>query len=234
MTIKIYLDGADLSVMRSWADDPRVEGFTTNPSLARASGVVSYRAFAERALAIAGGRPVSIEVLADDLEDMEWQARVIAALGDSAFVKIPVVNSKRQSTAALVRRLAEDGIRLNVTAVFTREQVRRVGHALKSSASPAVVSVFAGRVADSGVDPSAHVAECCRVLRDVCPRAHMLWASARQIYDVLLAERTGCDVITLPGTLLSKLRFFGRDLEEYSCATAAEFYVDSCAAGFEL
>lgn len=252
MSIKIYLDGADLGAMRSWADDPRIAGFTTNPSLAFASGITRYRAFAERALEIARGLPVSIEVLADNLSEIGRQARAIAAMGDNAVVKIPVVNSLGQSTAAVVDDLAGSGIKLNVTAVFTPAQTSEVGRALSGELSstlvggkraavsrapriiPAVVSVFAGRVADAGVDPLEHVKKCRDSLRAACPRAEMLWASARQVYDVVLAERAGCEIITLSPALLSKLRLVGKDLEAYSRETAAEFAADALAAGFEL
>lgn len=255
MMIKIFADGANLGQIRELADDPQIAGFTTNPSLARKAGVTRYRAFAEQALRAARGKPVSIEVLSDDFAEMGRQARGIVALGKNAFVKIPVTDSTGKSSAALITELAADGIPLNVTAVFTPEQVKKVGvalsgvqpsrpvfesrkyskqHQANDLGVPAIVSVFAGRIADAGVDPLVHVATCRKVLREACPRAEMLWASPRQVYDVVLAAKAGCEVITLSPDLIAKLALCGKDLAEYSRETVFAFVADARAAGYEL
>lgn len=252
MAIKIFADGADLEQMRGLAGDSRIAGFTTNPSLARKAGVVRYRAFAQLALDYARGKPVSIEVLSDDFTEMGRQARAIAALGKNAFVKIPVTDSAGKSSESLIVELAKEGVSLNVTAVFTSEQVADVGAALNGFnlvtprdrkrvrlrglevVGPAIVSVFAGRIADAGVDPLVHVTECRKVLRYACPRAEMLWASPRQAYDAVLAEKAGCEIITMGFDLIAKLMLRGKDLAEYSRETVAMFAADVRAAGFEL
>lgn len=231
----IYLDSADLSVMRSWSADPRVVGFTTNPSLARAAGHHgAYLEFAREALHIAEGRPVSVEVISDDLDEMVRQGLVLAELGDNVLVKVPIRNSAGESTGRVISALSASGVGLNVTAVFTRDQAVSAGEALGLGSAPAVVSVFAGRISDAGVEPLSHLTQCRWDLQRCCARAQMLWASARQVYDVKLATRAGCAIITLPPALLKKLDLDGKDLEEYSRETAAEFARDARAAGFEL
>lgn len=234
MAIKVFADGADLASMCRLADDDRIRGFTTNPSLLKKAGVTDYAAFARAALTIAGGRPVSFEVLADDFAEMERQARVIASWGEAAWVKIPVTNTRGEPAYALISKLSRAGVRLNVTAVFTADQVRRVGAALAVGTVPAVVSVFAGRICDAGVD----VAEWLRWyrvdLRIACPRAEMLWASPRQVYDYVLASRAGCDIITMTPDLIAKLSLLGKSLEEYSRETVEMFYRDAQGAGLQL
>lgn len=233
--MQIYLDSADLSVMRRWSLDARVAGFTTNPSLARAAGHHgNYIEFAREALHIAGGRPVSIEVLSDDVSEMVRQARVLAELGEGILVKVPIINSEGQSTESAISTLAAEGVGLNVTAVFTRDQAVAAGQALCRGSAPAVVSVFAGRISDAGVDPRIHVGMCMSDLKWSCFRARGLWASARQVYDVELAMQARCDIITLPPALLAKLALRGKDLHEYSRETAAEFARDAYVAGFNI
>lgn len=231
MVIKLFADGADLATMRELVLDPKIEGFTTNPTLAKKAGVKNYREFGIKALEIAGDKPVSIEVLADDLAGMERQAREIDKWGPNVFVKIPVMTSRGEPTYPVISRLSKDAIPLNVTAVFTQEQVEAVGHAL---AGPSIVSIFAGRIADAGVDPEEHVLACCVVLAQVCPQAKMLWASPRQAYDATLAERCGCEIITMTPDLISKLSLRGKTLEAYSQETVAMFYRDAQAAGYTL
>lgn len=234
MTIKIFADGADLVKMRTLVLDPRIVGFTTNPTLARAAGVERYRAFGQKALEIAGTRPVSIEVTSDVLVEMGRQAREIASWGDNAFVKVPVMTSDGMTACPLIRELSAEGVRLNVTAVFTEKQVYEVGRALSRGDAPAVVSVFAGRIADAGVDPTEHVGSCRELLHRACPRAEMLWASPRQVYDAVLAERAGCEIITLTPDLIAKLALRGKDLEEYSRETVEMFVRDAKTAGYAL
>ncbi|MBV9978745.1 transaldolase family protein, partial [Bradyrhizobium sp.] len=177
LRIRVFADGADLKNIRELAANPRIQGFTTNPTLMRAAGVTDYKAFSLDVLKVIGGRPVSFEVFADDFPTMEAQAREIATWGDNVYVKIPVSNTKGESSCPLIRRLAKAGVKLNVTAIMTLEQVKDVGEAL-DPAVPAVVSVFAGRVADTGRDPIPHMAEALELLRDR-PKAELLWASPR-------------------------------------------------------
>lgn len=234
MVIKIFADGADIGEIERLAVDAHIAGFTTNPTLLRKAGVQDYREFGKGALLAAGAKPVSLEVFADDFYGMRRQALEIASWGPNAFVKIPVVQTDGYSCARLIRALVEDGVQLNVTAVFTEEQVHAVAGALDHGTAAAVVSVFAGRIADTGVDPLVTVSVCRRILRQACPRAEMLWASPRQVYDVVLAERAGCEIITMTPDLIAKMALFGRDLSEYSRETVEMFYHDAQAAGYEL
>lgn len=230
MTIKVFLDSADLRAMRSSS----AAGFTTNPTLMRKAGVEHYRAFGRKALEIAGDRPVSLEVLSDDFNEMERQAREISSWGKNAYVKIPVVNSRGDPAALVLTHLAAAGVNLNVTAVFTEQQVREAGRALAAGRGGAIVSVFAGRIADAGVDPLQHVKKCRTALRRACPRAEMLWASTRQAYDRFLAEEAGCEIVTMTPDLFAKLGLAGRDLGEFSRATVEMFLRDAEAAGYAL
>lgn len=234
MPIKIYADGADLAKMRELANDERIKGFTTNPTLLKKAGVTDYVAFAREALAVASGRPVSFEVLADDFEEMGRQALVIASWGEGAWVKIPVTNTRGESSYDLISKLSVAGVRLNVTAVFTSHQVEEVGRALASGSAPAVVSVFAGRIADTGRDAGAHVLVSRKELGFACPRAEMLWASPRQVYDYVLAERAGCEIITMTPDLIAKLVLLGKSLRDYSLETVAMFYRDAQGVGLTL
>lgn len=239
--IKIYADGADLNDP-IW-QSPQVDGFTTNPSLMRRAGVSNYPAFACTALRMAGSRPVSFEVLADDLSEMRRQALVIASWGYRAYVKVPVMTTQGASAAGLVADLAGQGVPLNITAVFTVKQVEEVGRALarglaeclySTLESPPLVSVFAGRIADAGLDPGRHLRYCRTVLREECPVAEMLWASPRQVRDLLIAEDAGCEIITMTPDLIGKRQLLGKDLAEFSRETVQMFYDDACASGLEL
>lgn len=232
MPVEVYVDGADLNQIRTFARDPRIAGVTTNPTLARAAGVTHYRDFCERALAAADGKPVSLEVLADDLPEMERQAELLAGLGSNAVVKIPVMTTSGVSTAPIIAALATRGVPLNITAVFTVKQVFAVGQALGDAGG--IVSVFAGRIADTGRNPRTVVTLCRDQLRIYCPHARMLWASPRQVYDVVLAERAGCEIITMTPSLIAKIALRGKDLDEYSRETVEMFARDAREAGFEL
>lgn len=231
--IRIFADCASLSDIRELARDPRVSGFTTNPSLARRVGVTNYRDFALEALEIAAAMPVSIEVLSDDFAEMRRQALIIAGFGENAYVKVPVVNSRGESSSSLISELAAEGVHLNVTAVLTLEQVGEIGRALCGAPSP-VVSVFAGRLADAGISPMPAVHHLGSYLREVCPGARTLWASSRQAYDVTLATTAECDIITLAPDLIRKLCLRGKDLDDFSRETVAAFAADAAAAGFSL
>ena len=230
MKIKIFADAGDSKTLIRLAENPRVRGFTTNPTLARAGGVRDYATFVQETLHSITDRPISFEVLADTLPDMERQARIIAGFGENVYVKIPVMTTDRTETMPIVQRLAQDGIKVNVTAVFTHEQVRRSCDALRGGA-PSVVSVFAGRIADAGVDPVPHM----KIAREICGGdIELLWASPREVFNVLQADECGCDIITITDALLAKVSGFGKDLTEFSLDTVKMFRNDALAAGYDL
>jgi transaldolase len=232
LRIKIFADGADLDAMLRLAADPRISGFTTNPTLMRKAGIADYEAFGRRVLAAIPDRPVSLEVFADDFPTMERQARAIASWGRNAYVKIPVTDTAGTSAAPLIARLSADGIALNVTALLTLEQVRTTAAAL-APAAPAVVSVFAGRIADTGVDPVPLMEEALRILAPR-PRAELLWASPRELLNIVQADAIGCHIVTVTGDLLAKLPLLGKDLAEYSRETVEMFRRDALAAGYSI
>jgi transaldolase len=232
LKVKIFADGADFESMKQLAGNPLIKGFTTNPSLIRKAGVTDYVAYAKQVLAAIPDRPISFEVFADELDEMEEQALEIATWGETVNVKIPVTNSKGVSTAPLLARLAARGIELNVTALFTLEQVEEVAEAL-SADTPAIVSVFAGRIADTGIDPVPVMAEAARVLSDK-PKAELLWASPREILNIFHADEAGCHIITVSHDVLAKLNLIGKDLNGYSLETVQAFYKDATAAGFSI
>jgi transaldolase len=232
LKIKIFADGADLNAIREAAKNPLVSGFTTNPSLMRSAGISDYEAFARSVVNLVPARPVSFEVLADDLDTICEQARTIAGWGDNIFVKIPVSTTRGESTAPIVSRLSSEGIKLNITAIMTHDQVIQVTSAL-SRITPALISVFAGRIADTGRDPTANMARALAVLRDH-PRAQLLWASPREVLNIFQADEIGCHVITLTNDLLRKLPLVGKDLDRYSVETVEMFYKDAVAAGYSI
>ncbi len=230
--VRIYADGADVAAVARLAAHPLVRGFTTNPTLMRRAGVTDYETFARQVLAAVPDRPVSFEVLADDFAAMERQARRIAAWGSQVFVKIPVTDTRGCGTEALIRRLSLDGIQVNVTAVLTVAQVHTIAAAIAGGA-PAYVSVFAGRVADTGRDPVPLMTEALAALA-ACANAELLWASPREVRNIVQADAIGCPIITVTSDLLAKLPLLGRDLEQYSRETVCMFYEDARAAGYEL
>jgi transaldolase len=232
LKVKIFADGADYDGIVKMSKNPVIKGFTTNPTLMRKAGVGDYEAFARKVLSAIPDRPVSFEVFADDFASMAEQARTIAAWGSNVNVKIPVTNTKGQSSAELLRALSSEGITLNVTAVFTLDQVRAVTDAL-DPATPAIVSVFAGRIADTGVDPIPHMLACKQILGSR-PKAQLLWASTRELLNIFHAEESGCDIVTVPNEFLSKLDLVGKDLAEYSRETVQAFYRDAAAAAYQI
>lgn len=236
--IKIFADGADLPAMRTLADNPLIKGFTTNPSLMRKAGVTDYAAFAREAIAIAGERPISFEVFADDLPTMARQARVIASWGENVYVKIPVMNTEGKPTAPVIADLSYSGIKVNVTAVFTVAQVGQVAGVLCRGV-PAIISMFAGRIADTGREPRGFVKDARKQVEPGhftmgANAAELLWASPRQTYDIAAAEEAGADIITLSPELLAKLSLWRRDLTDYSRETVSQFRADALAAGFTV
>lgn len=230
--IKIFADGADIAGMTAMAAKPWIKGFTTNPTLMRKAGIADYKAFALRAIAALPGRPISFEVFADEFDEMEVQAREIATWGPGVNVKIPITNTRGESAVPLCAKLAKAGIVLNVTAIFTHAQVRALADAL-DPAVPAIVSVFAGRIADTGVDPVPHMREC-RALLAARPRAELLWASPREALNLVHAEQSGCHIITMTNDLLAKVEGFGKDLGVFSLETVRMFRTDALAAGYTI
>ena len=232
LQVKIFADGADLKGIATLAANPLIQGFTTNPTLMRKAGVTDYQAFSREVLGIIGGRPVSFEVFSDDFAEMEKQAREIASWGANVYVKIPVTNTKREFAGPLIRRLAQAGVQLNVTALMTNEQVREVLACLSPTVA-SYVSVFAGRVADTGCDPLPAMTEAVRLLK-ANPKAELIWASPRELLNIFHADSIGCHVITVTHDILAKLSLVGKDLAEYSLDTVKMFYNDAQAAGFRI
>ncbi|HEX2700616.1 MAG TPA: transaldolase [Acidimicrobiales bacterium] len=232
LRVKIFADGADRAGIVSLAADPLIKGFTTNPTLMHAAGLRDYEAFARDVLTCVGDRPISFEVFSDDFDDMERQALKIAAWGDGVYVKIPVTNCSAVSAAPLIRRLAELDVKLNVTALMTLDQVEEVAACL-AGGPPSVISVFAGRIADTGRDPVPIMAAALDIVRRY-PKIELLWASPREILNVVQADEIGCDIITVTHDLLKKLPMIGYDLARFSLDTVKMFFTDAQAAGFSL
>lgn len=232
MRIDLYADGADVREMAAARQGGLVKGFTTNPTLMRKSGVSDYEAFAKEALAAIGGLPISFEVFADEFDEMERQATKIAAWGESVFVKIPVTNTRGESAVPLIGRLSSARVKLNITAILTLDQVRAVTEALHPDV-PAIISVFAGRIADTGRDPVPLMKKARAIMRSR-PKAQLLWASPRELLNIFQAEECGCEIITVTGEILKKLAMVGKPLEELSLETVKMFYNDASAAGFKL
>lgn len=230
--IAIYADGADVRDMVAARDGGIVKGFTTNPTLMRKSGVSDYSTFAKEALAATGDMPISFEVFADDFGEMERQARLIATWGNAVYVKIPVTNTKGESSVDLIRRLSAAGVKLNVTAILTLDQVREVVDALDAN-TPAIVSVFAGRIADTGVDPVPLMREAAAICATK-PKSQLLWASPRELLNIFQAEECGCHIITVTSDILKKLSMVGKPLADLSLDTVKMFHNDAAAAGFKL
>ena len=218
--------------MLSMYKNPRIDGFTTNPTLMRKAGITDYMGFAKEILQTIDDKPVSFEVFADEFEEMERQAREIATWGSNVYVKIPVTNTKKLSSASLIKKLSAEGVQLNITAILSLEQVSEVADALKNGSS-SFVSVFAGRIADTGVDPVPLMKRALEILKPVS-NAELLWASPRQVLNVYQAESIGCHIITATNDILKKLDLKGKDLEEYSLETVQMFFDDAQQAGYKL
>jgi transaldolase len=232
LEIKVFADGADLDGIRDMAENALIEGFTTNPTLMRRAGIRDYKGFALDVLKIVTERPVSFEVFADEFDEMEAQALEIASWGGNVNVKIPVTNTRGDSSVALVGWLSGQGIMVNVTAMFTLDQVRGMVEVLDPE-TPAILSVFAGRVADSGRDPVPHMKAVVE-LASSRPLAQVMWASPRELLNIAQADAAGCHIITLTNDVLKKLDTIGKDLSEFSRETVKMFYDDACAAGYTI
>jgi transaldolase len=232
LSTRIFADGADLDGILAFAADSRIAGFTTNPTLMRKAGLTDYARFAHSLLEHITEHPVSFEVFADDATEMRRQAHLIASWGENVYVKIPVTSTAGESMAPLVRELAEDGVKVNVTALFTTAQVELIAAAVAGGA-PSCISVFAGRIADAGVDPMPIMARSVQILEQA-PRAELIWASPREILNLVQANEVGCHIITITHDLLKKLDGLGKSLEQFSLETVRMFHDDAQAAGFTL
>jgi len=229
--IKLFADGADKAGMLEMYENPLVSGFTTNPTLMRKAGVTDYLAFATDVVEAIPDRPISFEVLSDDFQEMYQEARVLAGLGANVYVKVPVTNTRGAFAGPLVQRLTAEDVKVNVTALLSIEQVARVAGCLGDT--PAYVSVFAGRIADTGRDPVPLMADALDLLRSRAG-VELIWASPRELLNVVQAAEIGCHVITATNDILRKLALVGKDLHEYSLETVKMFHDDAQAAGFEL
>jgi len=232
LRIKLFGDGAAHKDIIEMAGIPYIKGFTTNPTLLQQAGVTNYAEFAKEILREVTAKPISFEVFSDDLENMEQEARIIAGWGKNVFVKIPVTNTKGESTSSLIKKLSHEGISLNVTAILTQKQVAQVSSVL-SIETPSIVSVFAGRIADTGVNPMPIMRESKEILCSL-PKAELLWASCREVYNIYEAEEVGVDIITVPYSVLHKLGDIGKDLTEYSLDAVKAFYEAGKKAGLSI
>ncbi len=232
LRVKIYADGASLSEMTARARRPEIRGFTTNPTLMRQAGVRDYEAFARDVLRAIPDRPISFEVFSDDFDEMELQARRIAAWAENVYVKIPITNTEAQPSKALIYRLSHSGVKVNVTAVLSLRQVQEAVDALGDGA-PSNISIFAGRIADTGRDPVPLMREALAIVRET-PSVEVIWASPREALNVYQADEVGCHIITATGAILDKLGLAGKDLDEFSLDTVRMFHDDAVKAGYEL
>ena len=232
LSIKIFADGANIYEMTTLYKNPMIKGFTTNPSLMRKAGIEDYRVFALEVLRAIPDRPVSFEVFADNLTDMLAQAKVIVSWGSNVNVKIPVTNTKGEFTGPIVKELSSAGVQLNITAVFTREQVKIIAENL-SYDTPAIVSVFAGRIADTGLDPIPIMSDCVEILKNY-PKAELLWASPRELLNIFQADEVGCHIITATPDVIGKLKLLEKDLTEFSLETVLMFFDDAQEAGYTI
>ena len=232
LKIKIFADGADKGGMLEMYEKSFVKGLTTNPTLMKKAGILDYRAFCKDILNFIKDKPLSFEVFSDDFSEMERQALEIASWGDNVYVKIPITNTKQDTCYSLVKKLAGQGVKLNVTALMTLDQVSDVVSSLNPDI-PSYVSVFAGRMADTGVDPVPMMAKAVQILKPA-PAAELIWASPRELLNIFQADEIGCHVITVTNDILKKLSLVGYDLEQYSLDTVKMFYKDALDVGFKL
>jgi transaldolase len=232
LKVKLFADGADLEGMLKMYAKPWIQGFTTNPTLMRKAGITDYAAFAKDVLKAIPDRPISFEVFSDEFSEMERQALEIARWGSNVYVKVPITNTRGESSTELCRRLAAQGLKLNVTALLTLEQVCSIAGSL-AGGPPACVSVFAGRVADTGVDPVPLMRTALDILAPY-PNIELIWASPRELLNIVQADAIGCHIITVTNDLLAKLDLMGKDLAEYSLDTVKMFHRDASASGFRL
>jgi len=232
LKIKIFADGANVTEMKKVYSEGIVKGFTTNPTLMKKDGVKDYVAFAKDVLSEIKDMPISFEVFTDDFESMERQAREIGSWGENVFIKIPITNTKGEPSYELIKKLSDDGMKLNITAILTLEQIENVSKNINEE-SPAIVSLFAGRIADTGRDPIPYIKESLKILKGN-PNAELLWASSRELLNIFQAEECGCHIITVTNDLLKKLQMVNKDLKELSLDTVKMFYNDASSAGYNF
>jgi len=232
LKVKLYADGADRDGMLEMYQEPYIQGFTTNPTLMKKAGISDYEAFAHDILQAIPDRPISFEVFADEFDEMERQALKIRTWGENVYVKIPVSNTRQEMSYGLVRRLSDAGVRLNITAILTLSQVQAVADAVKDGPE-SIVSVFAGRIADTGLDPVPLMSEALEILQ-AAPKAELLWASPREVLNIYQANSIGCHIITATNDIIRKLSLASKDLAQYSLETVQMFYDDATRAGYHL
>jgi transaldolase len=232
LRVKIFADGADKKSILEHAAKPYISGFTTNPTLMRKAGISDYEGFARDILTHISDRPISFEVFSDDFDEMFEQARKIASWGPNVYVKVPITDTKGASIIPLLRRLAPEGIKLNVTAIFTEQQIQETAEAL-ATAAPSYISVFAGRIADAGRDPLPTMRRALELMKPY-PQQELIWASPRELLNVVQAHEIGCHIITVTNDILAKLGGIGKDLDQFSLETVQMFRNDSVAAGFSI
>lgn len=232
LKVKIFADGADLAGIKEMAAQKYIAGFTTNPTLMRKAGVANYKNFALEVLKIVPDRPISFEVFADDFDTMENQAKEIASWGSNINVKIPVTNTKGEFCGPIINKLSNSGVKLNVTAVMTLDQVKKITDELSLS-TPAIISIFAGRIADTGQDPVPIMEQAVKIIQEK-PLAELIWASPRELLNIIQADEVGCHIITATNDILKKLPLLGKDLNSYSLETVKMFFKDATAAGFNI
>jgi len=232
LKIQLYADGADLQDMIEMASKPFISGLTTNPTLMRKAGILDYASFAKQVLTEVKEKPISFEVFSDDLEEMKRQALELASWGSNVYVKIPVTNTQGLTTAPVIEYLTSMGIKVNVTALMTIKQVKKVVSVLNPEIE-SCISVFAGRIADTGIDPMPLMKNCVQEM-SILPNSKLIWASPRELLNVFQAESIGCHIITATSDILNKLSLVGYDLEKYSLDTVKMFYQDAKSAGYEI
>lgn len=232
LRVKIFADGADFDGIMKMYGNPLIKGFTTNPTLMRKAGITDYEGFAHKVLSVIKDRPISFEVFADDLPTMIAQGRKIASWGQNVNVKVPVTNTEGVFTGEVIEELSRNGVVVNVTAIMTVAQVQAVAERLHKE-TPAIISVFGGRIADTGIDPIPHMKLCKKVLESR-PEAELLWASPRELLNIFHAEESGCEIITVSNDVLAKLNLVGKNLDDYSRETVKMFYSDATASAFQI
>lgn len=232
LKVKIYADGADLNSMLNEYNKGIVSGFTTNPSLMKAAGIKDYKEFGKEVLSNIKDMPISFEVFSDDKESITNEARELYTWGENVYVKVPVVNTKGDFNGDIIKELSKDKVKLNITAIFTTKQVKEVLDCLEKD-STAIISIFAGRIADAGVNPSSIIAEAIKLAKDY-PNVEILWASCRELYNIIEADNLGCHIITVQNSILNKSNLLGKDLTEYSIDTVKDFFKDANSLGFSI
>ncbi len=231
--MKLYCDTASLKELKEYTQDPTITGFTSNPTLMKKAGVTDYLEFAEQAVKISEGKPISFEVFSTNVSEMKRQAKLLARLGNNVYVKITPNNYDGSSLLDLIKELSDDGVQLNVTAVFTLSQVEKICQSLNPSI-PCIISIFSGRIADAGIDPEPIVKESKKIASTYSDKWEILWASPREVFNIVQAERSGADIITATPDILAKRKSFGKNLDQFSLETTRMFIDDAKAAGYEL